>query len=199
MHLHCRLVSPIVALVSPRGAASSTIPQPLTTGVPGAPLRIPIPVREHSSVPWRPRIGLSALLCHRTWSGCTVRRPINAATTAADRESQQREHRSHKGCHARQRRPAVPSLDAFQLECVEWMDLMCATAAFRVSIRSKHMHFLVQVTVRQCHRDRCYHHVVLPRVIMARIGLCQYVLIGRCTAPQPPRHLPPRPQHHGRC
>jgi hypothetical protein len=47
MHLSCRLISPIAALVSPRGATSSAIPQPLTTGVPGAPLRIPIPVRQH--------------------------------------------------------------------------------------------------------------------------------------------------------
>lgn len=130
-----RLLSPIASLVSPRNVSSSTIPPALSTGVPGAPLRIPAPVRLRPSacrfsvprtVPSSAFSVLSTRLWNRAWPGCAFRRSIRNAPTAADRESQQREYRGYKSCHAcdGQRRTPVSSIDSFQLERMEWMDLI---------------------------------------------------------------------------
>ena len=67
-------MSPIASLVSPR---ATLIPQPLTTGVPGAPLRIPIPVRtkhnDHSGeCMHRCRCAAVPLRRSRSWPSAPV-------------------------------------------------------------------------------------------------------------------------------
>jgi len=63
-------------------------------------------------------------------AGRTVRRPVDAASATADRESQQREHRGHKGGHAcnGQCGPTVSSLGKpdMQQHTLRVRDSVCA-------------------------------------------------------------------------